>query len=140
MLRIFTALFLGVFAFAFNASGQNDWATFYNDNVVSIDYRYDDCHRPEDGIHKQNVHLKFSNLTNQRVVVSYQKSTSYNNKPAATSGAENTFTVTLKPGEILEGSCGLKDKRLYIFVKMLDGTSSSVLTAFDLVNINVTQE
>jgi len=64
----------------------------------------------------------------------------YNGKPAAEPTPENTFAVTLKPGEILEGNCGLKDKKLYIFVKMLDGTSKSVMTAFDLVNIKVSQK
>lgn len=140
MFRILTTLIIGVFAIANSALAQNDWTTFYNDYVVAIEYRYDDCHRPQDGVHKQNIHLKLTNFTNSSVVVSYQKSTSYNNKPAAAPSAENTFTVTLKPGEVLEGSCGLKDKRLSIFVKMLDGTSQSVLTQFDLVNITVTQE
>lgn len=140
MLKTLFSLCIGVFVTAFSAMGQNDWASFYNDNIVAIEYRYDDCHRVDDGIHKQNIHLKFTNLTQGKVSVNYQKSTSYNNKPAAQPGAENTFTVSLKPGEVLEGSCGLKDKRLYIFVKMLDGTSQSVLSAFDLVNITVTQD
>ena len=139
MFRLLTTLIVGVIAIANTALAQNDWTTLYNDNIAKIEYRYDDCHRPEDGVHKQNIHLKFTNHTNRTVVVSYQKSTSYNNKPAATPGAENTFAVTLKPGEVLEGSCGLKDKRLYIFVKMLDGTSQSVMTAFKLLNIQVSQ-
>ncbi len=133
-------LVLGVIATANTLFAQTDWTSFYNDNVVSIEYRYDDCHRPADGIHNQNINLKFTNLTQGKVSVSYHKSTSYNNKPAAQPGAENTFTVSLKPGEVLEGICGLKDKRLSIFVKMLDGTSQSVLTAFDLVNITVSQD
>lgn len=140
MLRFFATLFFGFFTFVLSAFGQSDWTTFYSNSIVSIEYRYDDCHRPEDGIHKQNIHLKFTNLSNKSVTVGYQKSTSYNNIPAAKPGAENTFTISLKPREVLEGNCGLKDKRLYIFVKMLDGTSQSVLTAFDLVNITVTQQ
>jgi hypothetical protein len=139
MLKLLFTLFLGVFATAFSAFGQGDWTSLFNNQNVSIEYRYDDCHRPEDGIHKQNVHLKFTNLTGSTQLVSYQKKVSYNNKPAAATSAENTFTITLKPGEVMEGSCSLKDNRLAIFVKMLDGTSQSVMSSFELVNVKVTQ-
>jgi hypothetical protein len=139
MLKLLLTLYIGVFATAFAAFGQGDWTSLHNDGKVAIEYRYSDCHRPEDGIHKQNVHFRFTNLTAATQQISYQKKVSYNNKPAAAPSAENTFAVTLKPAEVLEGSCSLKDNRLAIFVKMLDGTSQSVMTSFELVNIKVTQ-
>lgn len=139
MLKLLFTLSLGIFATAYSAFGQSEWTSLFKDQKISIEYTYDDCHRPADGIHKQNVHLRFTNLTASAQNISYQKKVSYNNKPAADPGVENTFTVTLKPGEVLEGSCSQKDNRLAIFVKMLDGTSQSVMTAFELVNIKVTQ-
>jgi hypothetical protein len=140
MLKLLLTLSLGVLATAFAAFGQGDWTSLFKDQKVSIDYKYNDCHRPEDGIHKQNVHLRFTNLTGSSQQISYQKKVSYNNKPAAAPSPENTFTITLKPGEVMEGSCSLKDNRLAIFVKMLDGTSQSVMSSFELVNIKVTQD
>ena len=139
MLKILPLVLFGVLFFSFTTFAQGEWTTYYTDKQVTIQYKYNDCHRPEDGIHKQEVHLKFSNLTNETIAVKYQKQASYNNKPAVSNGNENTYTVTLKPGEVLEGNCGLKDKRLYIFAKMLDGTSQSVLTDFKLANIQITQ-
>ncbi|CAN5355966.1 hypothetical protein BH09BAC1_BH09BAC1_30650 [soil metagenome] len=138
MMKLLLTVLIGVL-FTFSAFAQGDWTDFYKDQIATIQYRYMDCHRPEDGIHRQEILLRFANLTQKAVTITYHKQISYNNNPANQPSAENTFTVTLKPGEVLEGSCGLKDKRLYIFVKMLDGTSQSVLTAFDLVNIKVTQ-
>lgn len=135
MFKVLSALFVGVFVTAITAFGQTEWTSYYQDKSLVIEYRYNDCNRPADGIYKQEIYLRFSNKTTSQLVVNYQKKLSYNNKPVANTGPENTFALTLKPGEVLEGSCGLKDKRLYIFVKMLDGTSQSVLTAFELVNI-----
>lgn len=138
MMRLLLTVLVGVL-FTLQTFAQSDWTEYHKDNSATIEYRYFDCHRPEDGMHKQEIYLRFTNLTQNTVTISYQKQAIYNNKPAGAPSAENTFTVTLMPGEVLEGSCGLKDKRLYIFVKMLDGTSQSVLTAFDLVNLKVTQ-
>lgn len=139
MLKTILTVLLGVLSAAL-AFAQSDWTNYYEDAAASIDYKYQDCHRPEDGIFKQEIHLRLSNLTQSAVTISYQKKTAYNGKPAPEPGPENTFTVTLRPGEVLEGDCLLKNKGLYIFVKMLDGTSKSVLTAFDLVNIKVSQK
>ncbi len=139
MLKLLFTVLIGALLTSFHSLAQTNWKNYYDDQIATIEYRYFDCHRPEVGIHTQDIYLRFTNHTQATITISYHKQIAYNNKPANAPSAENTFVVTLKPGEVLEGSCGLKDKRLYIFVKMLDGTSQSVLTAFDLVNIKVTQ-
>lgn len=122
---------------AFPLAAQHEWATYYEDSSLSIKYLYRDCYDVANGINMQKILLSYTNKTQQSIEVTFQRKFAYNNTPASEPTDENTFILTLKPGEVLEGSCDLKDKRFYFFVKMLDGTSQSVLSSFEIVNIKV---
>lgn len=134
MLKPLVAVLLAVFCFS-SAQAQTEWTSYYKDKLVNIDYRHADCNRPEDGMYKEEIFLRFTNLTTQTVTVTYQRALAYNDNELTVPAAENTFSLTLAPGETLEGKCGQKDKRFFIFVKMLDNTSKSILTDFKLLNI-----
>jgi hypothetical protein len=139
MLKNLIGAFLAVMLFSFSAQGQSEWTNYYKDKLAVIDYHYADCHQPEKGIEKQEVYLRFKNLTQQTITITYQKQAEYNGKAAGVPDEGNMFTVNLKPGEVIEGHCGMRDKRLYLFVKMLDGSSGTQLTSFKLLNIKVSR-
>lgn len=126
--------FLGILL-TLSVSASGEWASYYADKSVQILYRHEDCHDEINGIHQQKVLFKFVNLTGKTISISFTKELTYTGRPA--SSGDKGYTLTLKPGQSIEGDCTYKDKTFYAFAKHLnmDGTT---LQKFDLKNISVT--
>ena len=113
---------------------QDVWKHYFENSQLKVEYRYSDCHDEANGIHQQKVLLRFSNLTNSAVDVSFQRKTDYG-KGYTTENNQQHLLVPAK-GE-KEGSCSEKDKSLFIFSKHLN-MDGRTLQKFELSNINVT--
>ncbi len=112
-----------------------DWKTCFKNNKVEVLYQYSDCHDIVNGIHQQKILLKFVNLQNKKVEVSYDKLLTFS-KAKSTSPDVRTFSVQLAPNATLQGECTTKDNRLYVFSKQLNFNSTQ-LEKFELKNISI---
>jgi hypothetical protein len=113
---------------------QDVWKPYFENSQLIVEYKYSDCHDEANGIHQQKVLLRFLNLTNAAVDVSFQRKTDYG-KGYTTENNQQHLLLPAK-GE-KEGNCSEKDKSLFIFSKHLNMEGRS-LRKFELNNINVT--
>ena len=112
-----------------------DWKTYFKNNELEVLYQYSDCHDNANGIHQQKILLKFVNLQNKKVEVSYTKELTFS-KAKSTSPDVKKNTVQLASNATLQGECTTNDNRLYIFSKQLN-FSSTHLEKFELKNISI---
>jgi hypothetical protein len=117
---------------------QESWQTYFKNETVIIEYRYEDCHDEQNGTHKQFVFLKVSNTSAEVVEISFSKEFWYNDKctNCEANSPEHQVTLKLKPNSVDEGRCGTSNTSLKIFSKFLD-MKKSQLTKFELKNISV---
>lgn len=127
-------LFFALLWCSFTAFASGEWATYYNSQSVQILYRFEDCHDDVNGIHQQKVFFKFVNLSGKNVTVNFAKQLTYSGR---TSTGDKAYTLTLKPGQTLQGDCTTHDKTFFSFAKHLN-MEGSKLEKFDLKNITVT--
>ena len=125
-------LFSNVFVF-----GADDWKTYFKNSEVEILYRYSDCHDVPNGLHQQKLLLKFVNAQNKKVEVFYKKELTFSTTSEAAPDVR-LFSVVLDPGATVEGTCDVKDNRLFIFSKQLN-FKSTYLKHFELKDISVKQ-
>lgn len=127
-------IFCGAVLFSTSLFAADDWTNYYTDNLVTIQYKYADCHDEHNGIHQQNVWFRFINKSAKSLQLTFSKELSYSNQPVSTT--DLAYKVQLAPNESKEGSCNAKDKSLYIFSKHLN-MQGTELKSFDLKNIEV---
>lgn len=114
----------------------DSWTTYFKNEQIEILYRYSDCHDNANGIHQQKVLLKFINLQNKNVEVSFSKELTLSNRKT-NNGEGKLLSVMLHAHEQKEGTCNeKKDNALFLFSKQLN-FSSTELKKFDLKNISV---
>ncbi len=124
----------GAVLFSLSSFAADNWTTYYNNNLISIQYKKADCHDEHNGIHQQKLWLRFSNESDSSIALTFSKKLTYTNRPATTTDV--TYKVLLAPHETKEGDCNTKDNSLYIFSKQLN-IQGSELKSFDLKNIEV---
>lgn len=127
-------LFIALLWCSFTAFASGEWTAYYNSQSVQILYRFEDCHDDVNGIHQQKVFFKFVNLSGKTVAVNFAKQLTY---AGTTSAGDKEYTLTLKPGETLQGDCTTHDKIFFSFAKHLN-MEGRKLEKFDLTNITVT--
>ncbi len=132
-MKHFLLVLLGCLAML-NMQAADDWQVYYHDAGLTISYCYADCHDVTNGIHQQKVLLKFTSTAATAVQVSFGRNLQYEGQ--AVSAGDHNYTVTLKAGETVEGTCETRNKALYIFSKQLN-TAGSVLKTFILSNLSV---
>jgi len=117
---------------------QQQWQSYFKNENITIEYRYEDCHDNQNGTHKQYLLLKVSNNTDKAIDVSFRKELWYNEACTGCEGnsPEHQVQLKMKPGAKDEGTCGTSNPSLKIFSKMLD-MKKSQLTKFELKNISV---
>lgn len=118
-----------------SASATGEWKSYFKNNEVEVLYRYSDCHDEANGIHQQKILLKFVNLQNKKVEVTYTKELSFSNRQNGKPDVRD-FSVQLEPKATIEGTCTVKDNRLFIFSKQLNFEATK-LEKFELKNISV---
>lgn len=117
-----------------SASAAEEWKSYFKNNEVEVLYRYSDCHDDANGIHQQKILLKFVNQQNKKVEVFYTKQLDFSNHTGTPDVRD--FSVQLEPKATVEGTCTVKDNRLYIFSKQLN-LEATKLEKFELKNIIV---
>lgn len=130
-----TLLALFALLLAAPAVAGGDWKTYFESKEVKVLYCYTDCHDEANGLHQQKILLKFINLQNKAVEVSYGRQLQFSNKQS-TSPDVKQFTVNLAANATLQGDCTTKNNALFIFSKQLN-FSSTQLEKFDLQSISV---
>lgn len=125
-------LILGLFLYPVINYCQN-WTTYSSDSKLKIEYTYANCHDEANGIHKENVFFKYTNLTQSKIEFDIEISAIYTNneKEFEAKGDTPLYTIELSPNEIIEGSCIDKKRPLVILSKMLN-TDASVLKNFTI--------
>lgn len=113
-----------------------NWQTYKTTPEVDVLYRTEQCHDEANGIHRENILLKFVNKTDKKVTVSWQLESYYNNACATCGKDEYKFTLTLEPNAAVEGNCSSVGHDLRIFVKHLDLPNHKNFTKFELGNLN----
>jgi len=117
-----------------------EWQAYKSDNNVSIDYRFADCD-PEIGYNKEVVQLKMTNTSAEKVELNYHIYLYYNGVcKTCDYPQEYVYSVTLEPGQTVEGSCGLEyDSRLTYFSRFTDAgyKGNQQLTDFELHGLTI---
>lgn len=132
-------LWLGLFLLpATCLLAQSDWVPYLEHEDYIIEYKLQECNRPEAGTYKEYYVLQFTNNTKTPLEISFNRAVWYNGECyGCENGAENTKSLTIQPNSSIAGHCDTKDKALIIFNQMLDGASSTRLEKFELRNIQV---
>lgn len=132
---------LCIFSILFFLNPDNsNWIPYYKNTQIEISYKKSDCFDKANGINQRKITLKFQNLTNKKIEISFSKKLIYtkNNKEYVITPDKSVFKIQISPGAFVEGTCENHDSKFFIFEKFLDRMESE-LKSFDLENINVTE-
>lgn len=122
---------------------SEDWTEYTTLNGVKIEYRMKQCEG--ENMRAQNLLLfKFTNTTNEELTVSWLSKEYRNGECWNCDRIENAdfaHTLTLAPGEVLEGDGTSKDnKNVYVFgnyIKFVPGMLEQTLTDFEFAELTV---
>lgn len=122
--------------------GQNETIKLIKDEQgIQIFAREIECHDNQNGIHQAFYSLQFVNTTNESIHLTWNIDYWMNgvcvtcNSPKT---AENTYSLYLEPGETYEGSCEKHSLRgTKIYIRELYNPQSSVLSKFEIVNLQI---
>lgn len=137
---VFT-MFLNLLSNAQNADNSSSWKLYKEITGLQIYSKDMNCHDDQNGIHEQYIFFQFINATSETMIVSWQKELWYNEKCTTCekpANSENTFSVTIAPGESIEGSCNnTSSAGLKIFSGFINTVRGSKLTKFEFKNMTV---
>ncbi len=117
----------------------SSWTTYVETAKVKIEYIKVDCD-PDSGMDYQGIMLRFTNLTNDEIDLTWHLDLFYDATCRTCGFDEYDRTLTLTPNEVKEGDCNVKTNRtLDLFVKFTDAAYSkgAELTSFALTNMTV---
>jgi len=117
------------------------WTLYMEKDGIQVYSMYEDCNDKVNGIHQENVVLKFVNTTGKNLSVDWDLILWYSDKSINNdnSDKEYHFSIHLNAGETKAGSCKNrnKSKEMVIFSKFLNMENKSVLNEFELRNFDV---
>lgn len=139
---LFSLMFINLFVFSQSLTTQPEWKLYKEVSGLQI-YSADlPCNDNQNGIHNQFICFQFINTSNETMKISWQFELWYNDKcitcdkPA---NNENSYMITLLPGESIEGNCEKKsDAGLKIFTGFINSSKGNKLSKFDFKNLDVT--
>lgn len=122
----------GLFLYPAINFSQN-WVTYSSDSKLKIEYKYSNCNDKTNGIYKENILFKYTNLTQTVIEADISISAIYSNngKEYESKGDTPQYKIELNPNEIIEGNCSDKKRPLVILSKILN-TEASVLKNFTI--------
>ncbi len=135
-------LFLVSLSFTFDKSNADwaiyDWIEIFSTKDISIAKQTLGCNDVKNGINKEYVFLKLHNNSKSQIEITFTTEVYYNNKCySCDNTSEYTHSITLDAGSSIEGDCDNKTKGLAVFSKMLDGSTSSSLTKFEVKDVKI---
>lgn len=141
--RFFIALsflfFVG-FSFSQKNSEVKQWRQLQNTDGLKIDFRKGNCDQPKVASYTEDVYLKFTNTTEQVLLVTWTYDVTYGERCINCDGTNEEMITTLKlaPNSSLEGECGDKnDLRMRIFSKFTKMENIETLTDFHVKVLSV---
>ncbi len=142
-LLLLLPVFLPLFAFSQGGASKvrsNDWQDLYEQNGYKIEYCYQVCDLKEDGIVKEEVYLRVSNLTNETLNISWDLELLYGDRCYNCQGENEELKIAfvLAPNESITGSCGDDNEHhLRLFSRFINGEADSKLSDFNLRNLKI---
>ena len=97
-----------------------NWSILTVEGPVQIEAKKVDCINPNSGIDKQEIYLKFTNLSNQAIDFTWEYDLTYDDVCYNCDGnnSEMQQTIHLAPKSSIGGECGVRTKtKLSLFVK-----------------------
>ena len=143
----FKYFLVGFLAFGFAISGvaqyfpTSNWSLFQKNTGINFYAKLADCPRNA-GYDRSNVLIKIENTTDFSFSVDYHVDLFLAGKCSTCGDAEseNTFHFSLKPKEVLVGTCDMKKPGLSLFADWLEPEIERVeFSGFDLSKLQVNQ-
>lgn len=106
---IFNNLIICFLVIGLNQTPSQDWNPYYKDKRISISYTSKVCNDQKNGFAFEYYFIKIQNLTDQTLVVNFNKS------PEENSNEEDLTAFVLKPKEVKTGSCAYNPVKLRIY-------------------------
>ena len=106
---IFNNLIICFLVIGLNQTPSQDWNPYYKDKRISISYTSKVCNDQKNGFAFEYYFIKIQNLTDQTLVVNFNKSPQENSKE------EDLTAFVLKPKEVKTGSCAYNPVKLRIY-------------------------
>ena len=106
---IFNNLIICFLVIGLNQTPSQDWNPYYKDKRISISYTSKFCNDQKNGFAFEYYFIKIQNLTDQTLVVNFNKSPEENSKE------EDLTAFVLKPKEVKTGSCAYNPVKLRIY-------------------------
>lgn len=132
-------IFISFFLYSFVLQAGQPSTVYFENAQVRITQQVENCNDEANGTYRQYIFLQFENLTNKKIEVTFKKELWYNDQCTTCEkhSGEYLMNVALSPKQTVKGSCELRERAFSVFSKMLDKTSNSVLSKFELKNIQV---
>lgn len=118
----------------------NNWAVLKIEGPLKIEVKKFDCLNPNSGIDKQEIYLKFTNLSNQEIDFEWEYDLTYGDFCYNCDGnnSEMKQTFHLEPNSSIGGECGVRTReKLSMFVQFLNTPNDGVLTSYTIKNITL---
>jgi len=116
---------------------SQDWTTSYKDATISIEYAKISHVSPSDGINHERMIFKYSNFTNQEVIVNFERKLAYNGAEIS-STKEQKYSIIIPSNSALQYSDEEKHNKLYYcFMSDNKATIKKNLTGFEIINIEI---
>ncbi|MBI5540989.1 MAG: hypothetical protein HY951_13070 [Bacteroidia bacterium] len=139
---LFSLMLIYGAAFSQSVDVKPEWKLYKEISGLQI-YSSDlSCNDNQNGIHNQFICFQFINTSSETMNISWQFELWYNDKcitcdkPA---NSENSYILTVKPGESIEGNCDKKSiAGLKIFTGIINSAKGSKLSKFEFKNLEVT--
>lgn len=111
-------------------TAQNDWTTYYDNEQLTIETKYSECHYPEKGVHSEYLLVKITNKTGESIDVTYKLDKWYNDSKI--NPDKSDFTVVVPANNSVEATCDDLKQGLYAYSKILDLEPKSRLSKIEL--------
>jgi len=147
MSKILPAIFIAftsLISITLSASNLTDWETYFENDTVKIEYKYQNCEYKEQ-FNSEFVIFKISNLTNNTLTFEWNQQLWYDGNcgNCETDKEENRKQITVLPTSNTEGECNINNS-LRIFSKFtgkleeMPGINKiNALTKFELTNLKI---
>lgn len=114
----------------------NDWELSQSFEKVDIFIKYSDCSDPANGFYPEQLLIKVTNKTNQKVYLYWEYEKAYDGIASSSSADERLVQIQLEPNQTIEGACNnIHENRLGVFVRFIG--KQPVLSSLILSNINI---
>ncbi len=117
---------------------SEEWKLYTSENGVEIYMKKQACDDPANGIYMEYVLIRVANTNDQAVEVSWISHPYHDNEPAFDDNPDEelAFTVAVRAGSSVEGSCG--ERGLSEYKRFTRKSDIRELTDLELANLTVT--